>query len=100
MGSEKKRKKLLISPNYGSDMLVQASGLFLNKSELVELTGVSIGRRGSSREELQCAWLRSVGIAFWVNARGAPVVTRSAIEGRKAEAASIKPVWVPRVISS
>ncbi|WP_331708747.1 DUF4224 domain-containing protein [Pandoraea sputorum] len=58
------------------------SDTFLTPEEVAELSGVRTGRGGKSREELQTAWLRSAGIPFWTNARGRPIVTRAAIEGR------------------
>ncbi|WP_233886163.1 DUF4224 domain-containing protein [Paraburkholderia flagellata] len=47
-----------------------------------ELTGVLTGRRGKTREQLRVEWLRTSGIPFWTNARGRPIISRSAIEGR------------------
>ncbi|WP_157314202.1 DUF4224 domain-containing protein [Chitinibacter sp. GC72] len=76
------------------------SALFLTRDELIELTGVKTGQGGKPREVLQSQWLRSVGIPYWVNARGAPIVARVAIEGSKHGAAiAAAPAWSPRVIS-
>lgn len=70
------------------------SALFLNREELVELTG----RKLKSR---QIAWLRAEGIAFRVNAIGHAVVTRGAIEGRKPEPEIAAPQrWTPRVVGA
>lgn len=62
---------------------------FLTSEEVVELTG----RRVKTKQVEQ---LRTMGIAFWVNAIGRPVVTVAAVEGRR-EAPPQK-TWVqPRV---
>ncbi|THC39421.1 hypothetical protein C2862_23995 [Massilia sp. Mn16-1_5] len=36
-----------------------------------------------------------MGVLFWVNALGAPVVARAAMEGRHNETGTHKPWWVP-----
>ncbi len=64
-------------------------GTFLDQHELEELTGRKMKTR-------QIAALRQMGIPFFINATGHPVVTRSAVEGRKEEAA--KAPWVPRIL--
>lgn len=64
-------------------------GTFLTIDEVATLTG----RRIKSKQVEQ---LRVMGIAFWVNAIGRPVVTVAAVEGRR-EAPPTK-IWVqPRV---
>lgn len=63
------------------------SATFLNPDELVELTGC----KQRSRQILQ---LRKMGLAFWVNAAGNPVVSRSVIEGRK-DPEPVK-TWTPK----
>lgn len=65
--------------------------MFLTKDELAVLTGRKL-------KSYQIEALRRVGIPFFVNAIGHPVVTRSAIEGGNKTAA--KPPgkeWEPRV---
>ncbi|WP_375592148.1 DUF4224 domain-containing protein [Chitiniphilus eburneus] len=78
-----------------------AGALFLSTEEMQELTGISKGRDGLTREQRQIDWLRGAGIPFWTNARGVPKVTRSAIEGRQASQ-DAPPVrgWIPRVVVS
>jgi hypothetical protein len=49
---------------------------FLTSAEVIELTG----RKVKSK---QIEALRSMGLPFWVNAIGKPVVATAAIEGRK-----------------
>lgn len=62
---------------------------FLSKDDVAVLTG----RRVKSK---QIEALRKMGIAFWVNAIGKPVVTVAAVEGRKE--APVQKTWVmPRV---
>lgn len=62
---------------------------FLTLDEVATLTG----RRVKSKQVDQ---LRTMGIAFWVNAIGRPVVTVAAVEGRR-EAPTPKTWVMPRV---
>lgn len=55
-------------------------GLFLDADELATLTGVKMGRGGLSRSQRQVAALRTMGILFYVNAIGRPIVARSLFE--------------------
>lgn len=55
------------------------SDMFLTKDEVAELTG----RKVKSKQVEQ---LRKMGLPFWVNALNAPVVPRSAVDGRKESA--------------
>jgi hypothetical protein len=65
------------------------SNMFLNQDELVALTG----RRIKSK---QIEALRRMGLPFWVNAVGKPVVSVAAIEGRKADIPKKpEPTWEP-----
>lgn len=48
------------------------SGRFLDANELVELTGYQTVSK-------QIAWLRSKGIAFYVNGKGRPVVVAESL---------------------
>lgn len=73
------------------------SDLFLTAEEVGELTGILIGKRGKSREELQVAWLRTSGIPFWVNARGRPIIARARITGEKTEPPT-RPKSVPQAL--
>ena len=57
--------------------------LFLTPEELAELTGVKKGKNGKTRHQRQVEQLRLMGVAFFVNANGRPVVTYAAVEGRK-----------------
>lgn len=52
------------------------SDMFLTKEEVVELTGWK-------NKKKQVEQLRKMGLPFWVNARDAPIIPRSAIEGRR-----------------
>ena len=61
------------------------STTFLSSEELKELTG-----RCTKTKQIEA--LRTMGLAFWVNPIGKPVVARVAIEGRRAEPA--EKVWV------
>ncbi|WP_454874791.1 DUF4224 domain-containing protein [Paraburkholderia xenovorans] len=62
---------------------------FLSNEELSVLTG----RKVKSK---QIESLRRMGIAFFVNAAGRPVVTRSAIDGRVDTAA--RQAWQPKAL--
>ncbi|RQZ40059.1 DUF4224 domain-containing protein [Burkholderia sp. Bp9099] len=73
------------------------SDLFLTADEVAELTGIRMGRRGKSREELQVTWLRTSGISFWVNARGRPIIARARITGQSTEPPP-RPKWQPAVL--
>ena len=61
--------------------------VFLNADELKALTGFAQRAR-------QIAQLRQMGIAFWVNGAGRPVVPRAVIEGSKAAPQPAK-TWEP-----
>lgn len=52
------------------------SDLFLTREEVVQLTGWH-------HKQKQVAQLRKMSILFWINAKDAPIVPRSAIEGRR-----------------
>lgn len=56
--------------------------LFLTSDELADLTGIRKGRGGRAREALQANHLRSIGVPFWLNARGEPRVPRAYFEGK------------------
>lgn len=67
---------------------------FLDRDEVRALTG-------RAHKSLQIKALAGMGVPFFVNGVGLPVVARSAIEGRaNAAAAPPKKAWVPRVLKS
>jgi hypothetical protein len=68
----------------------QGVGTFLTSDEVATLTG----RKTKSR---QIEALRRMGVAFFINDIGHPVIARSVIEGKKAVAPE-KPKWVPKVL--
>ncbi|MGK5031508.1 DUF4224 domain-containing protein [Janthinobacterium sp. DSP2-3-3] len=61
---------------------------FLGADDVVTLTGRKIKR-------LQVEALRNMGIPFFVNAIGRPVVARTVVEGKAAAAPQEKPAWQP-----
>lgn len=61
---------------------------FLDDEALVKLTG----RR---RKSMQITELRRLGLPFFVNAHGDPVVANSAIEGKKTSTPSDESNWKP-----
>lgn len=75
------------------------SDTFLTVEEVAELTGIRAGRGGKTREQLQIEWLRTSGIPFWANARGRPIIARSAISGQRRDDEPARPKWQPKVLS-
>jgi hypothetical protein len=71
------------------------SDTFLKAEEIKVLTG-------RAHIALQIKALSAMGIPFFVNGIGRPVVTRAAIEGRGGAAATTpqKKPWVPRVLKT
>lgn len=67
------------------------SAVFLESKEIADLTGRKM--KGKQIEAL-----RHMGMPFFVNATGHPVVTRSAIEGKKDAEPPVKCSWVPKVL--
>lgn len=69
--------------------------IFLLEDEVAFLTG----RR---RKGAQIEALRKMGVAFFVNVAGRPVVTRSSIEGKteSKQQPETRVSWSPRVIGS
>jgi hypothetical protein len=62
-------------------------GMFLSSQDISELTG----RKTKSK---QIEALLRMGLPFWVNAIGRPVVTVTAIEGRRE--APLEKAWSPQ----
>lgn len=65
--------------------------MFLTDDDVSTLTG----RR---RKVQQIEALRRMGIKFWINAAGKPIVPQSAIDGTKQPAAAENPAWKPAVL--
>lgn len=66
--------------------------MFLTPSDLRILTG-------RARRAGQIEALRRMGIPFWVNAAGRPVVTRAAVEGHQVAKPTESPdSWSPAVL--
>ena len=63
--------------------------MFLTPQELATLTGFS-------RKANQIAQLRQMGIPFFVNGSGRPIVTRAAVEGRREQRQPM--AWSPTVL--
>ena len=68
--------------------------MFLSTEELVQLTGRKVKAK-------QIDALRRMGIVFFVNALGSPVVARVAIEGRMDVSKQVvtRASWQPRVLA-
>jgi Domain of unknown function (DUF4224) len=71
--------------------------MFLTPEQVAELTGISRGRNGKTREQLQVEQLRSMAVVFRVNAKGRPIVTWTAVNGVKEEASAIT-TWQPNIL--
>lgn len=65
--------------------------MFLEPAEISTLTGRKF-------KSLQIDALRRMGIPFFVNATGHPVVARAAIDGTKGVATELKKAWAPKVL--
>ena len=76
-------------------MVRMGRAAFLDPHDIATLTGIKSGRDGIHRDVLQAAQLRRMGIAHWINARGAPVVPRAAVEGGKVAAVEKQQAWTP-----
>lgn len=63
------------------------SDMFLTRDEVATLTGRKIKSK-------QIEQLRKMHVHFWVNAVNAPVVPRSAIDGRKPDPEPKMKLWV------
>lgn len=70
------------------------SDTFLRPDEIRALTG-------RAHIDLQIKALAQMGVPYFINGVGRPVVTRSAIEGRNSGAApKQKKTWVPNVLKA
>jgi hypothetical protein len=69
--------------------------LFLASDELAVLTGIKKGKNGKTRHQLQVEQLRRMGVPFFVNACGQPVVTYAAVEGHHKE--PLQQGWKPAI---
>jgi phenylalanyl-tRNA synthetase beta subunit len=65
--------------------------MFLTVDEVRELTGYAIKAK-------QISQLKRMGIAFFINGGGRPIITVSAIEGRKQEV-TVTPVWRSTILT-
>lgn len=82
------------------------SDFFLAEQEVDELTGIGRGRTERAgaqfvkmrKFDLQARQLRTMGIPFFVNARGRPIIARAFFTGAKVEAPS-RPKWQPSVLT-
>ncbi len=87
---------------------MDSNNIFLTEEQVDELTGIGQGKtihphtklsKKVTKYELQITHLRENGIAIFINARGRPIVTRAAIEGRKEEI-PVQSSWQPRLALS
>jgi hypothetical protein len=73
--------------------------MFLSQDDIEELTGVSQGKAGKTRFELQIAALKKMKVPHYVNAAGRPVVARAVIEGGT-QPEIRQPTWEPRLVGA
>lgn len=85
-------------------MSAQPDQLFLTETQVDELTGIkrgdTINGQKRTKFQLQVEFLRLRGIAFIENARGKPIITRVAIEGRAHKVQAPKRGWTPKVVGA
>lgn len=67
------------------------SELFLTKEQIAELTGRKV-------KKLQLEQLKRMHVPFRVNASGAPVVCRSAVESSDSEKIASNDEWKPSIL--
>lgn len=71
-----------------------ARSAFLSANDVAELTGRKF-------KSLQIKALRQMGLPFYVNAAGHPVVAQSVIDARISVVTEpVKATWVPRVLKT
>ena len=73
--------------------MMMTNTMFLEDDEIVRLSGRKM--KGH-----QIIALRQMGIPFFVNATGHPVITRAAVEGRKDASDPVRQPWVPNVLKA
>lgn len=71
---------------------------FLTPADMAILTGIKTGKRGKTREQLQCEFLRTKGIPFIPNAKGFPVVSWAAVDGYRSIPEAANQGWQPNVL--
>lgn len=71
------------------------AAMFLDDEEIATLTGIRRGQGGVSRDALQAEHLRKIGVPFYLNRRGRPLVVREVLTGARVVPAA-KPKWTPR----
>ncbi len=72
-------------------MTLMATAVFLDDDQLRHLTGRA--HKGRQIEQL-----RLMGVPFFINAAGRPVVARSAVDGVKQAPAKRTTIWEPAVL--
>ena len=68
---------------------------FLPTEDIKFLTGISCAKGGQTREQRQIAALSKMGVPYFVNAAGRPVVARAAVEGQASSATTEPGGWEP-----
>lgn len=74
-------------------------GMFLSPDDVSELTGITQGKAGKTRFELQIAALKKMKVPHYVNAAGRPVIAKAVIEGG-AQPEIRQPTWEPRLVGA
>jgi len=80
-----------------------ANEIFMSEKQVDFLTGITrgttIGGAKRSKFQMQTEFLRMKGIPFTENARGKPIVAKTAIEGRRREE-SVRKKWQPTLVGA
>lgn len=69
--------------------------MFLTAEELVELTGIKIGKNKKTREQLQATELTRLGIPHYVNIAARVIVARAIIESHPPATLPARGQWEP-----
>lgn len=63
--------------------------MFMSDEDIEKLTG-------KKQKSQQIAQLRKMGIPFFINASGHPVVTVAAVEGKSTQSKKTEKTWTPK----
>lgn len=70
---------------------------FLSEEDVAILTGIGKGAMGLTKHHRQAAQLRKMGVPFWLNAKGRPIVTHAGVNGSRKESRPL--TWEPPILT-
>lgn len=73
--------------------------LFISEDDIARITEIKRGKGNQSREQLQCAALRELGVPFTISRLGRPLIARSVYENITTPASN-QETWVPNVLQA